>query len=85
LEGEILSQLPPELVLVSAVNEIWPPPTLETVRGRVRADAWVVNGNTTDDWFTLRLGWPAAVTVNETGIATDAGFAVGALMVTTPE
>jgi hypothetical protein len=79
---DVRSHCPPELVLAVAENEIDPPPVLDTVIGRLRAGPCWTNGKVNEPGFTLRLGCPAAVTVNATGIRMVGGVAFGVVMVT---
>src|SRR5437762_3188728 len=68
LAEEAVSQRPPEVVAVATVTASEPPPAFEMESGRTPAAACWTNENVIDVGLTLRLGWPAAVTVNATAM-----------------
>ena len=72
------------MVDATAANEIEPPPAFETDTGLLRAVAPCTKGKVTVFGLTLKLGWPAGVTVNEIGILTADGLAFLDAIVTAP-
>src|SRR5437764_12070496 len=64
---EVFNEAPPEMVLTAIAKGSDPPPAFAIEAGRVRAAAPLVKENCTDDGLRVRLGWPGAVTVNDTG------------------
>src|SRR5438552_12724393 len=84
LAGDAVSQLPPEVVRVATVTASEPPPAFEIDSGRTRAEDCWTNENVMDVGLMLRLGWPAAVTVNATATVRVDGLALGAVIVTVP-
>src|SRR5262245_9086156 len=84
LAGDTFNQRPPERVEVVTLKDNDPPPAIEPTSVRVLAPPFTTNEKVIDDGFTVKLGWPADVTVSDTLIVREVGLAFGDRIVTLP-